>query len=115
MALNEKQIHEINMTALAFLKKRRPPIELRDKLDLAYRIENQSVIIFEIHPDLIFPAQKVDIPIAKTTYIKTQKQWKIFWMRSDLKWYGYEPNLNVDSIADFFQIIDKDDYSCFFG
>ena len=115
MALNENQIYEINMNALAFLKKRRPHIEHRDKVDLAYRIENQSVIVFGIRPNLLFPEQKMDIPIAKTTYIKTQKQWKIFWMRADLKWHGYEPDMYTDSIGDFFRVVDEDAYGCFFG
>ena len=33
-----------------FMAKRRPPPDIRDKLDLAYRIEGQSVVIFEIRP-----------------------------------------------------------------
>ena len=33
-----------------FLYKRRPPVELRSKVDLAYKIDNQSVIIYEIRP-----------------------------------------------------------------
>ena len=30
-------------------------------------------------------------PVAKTTYVKIQDIWKIYWMRQDLKWQGYEP------------------------
>ncbi len=33
-----------------FVKRRRPPEELRDKVDLSFRIENQSVFIFEVRP-----------------------------------------------------------------
>lgn len=33
-----------------FLREHRPPPEIRKKLDLAYRIERQSVTISEIRP-----------------------------------------------------------------
>ena len=33
-----------------FTEERRPPTEIRDELDLSYKIENQSIIIFEIRP-----------------------------------------------------------------
>ena len=29
--------------------------------------------------------------IAKYKYVKTEKHWKIFWMRGNLKWTHYEP------------------------
>ncbi len=115
MALSEKQINDIHLAAQAFLKIRRPDPELRDKLDIGYRIEKQSVLIFEIRPLWGNPKQKEEYPLAKTTYIMTRKKWKILWRRSDLKWHGYDPDLYVNSISDFFQVVDKDDYSCFFG
>jgi hypothetical protein len=98
-----------------YIKSIRPPIDIREQLDIAYRIENQSIFIFEIRPEFQNPNSKIEIEVAKSTYIRTQNRWKIFWMRSDLKWHGYEPDLFVDSIEEVIEIIKSDDYACFWG
>ena len=53
--------------------------------------------------------------IAKATYVRTRDLWKIFWMRADLKWHGYEPVPTVGSIDKFLAVVNEDRYGCFFG
>jgi hypothetical protein len=36
-------------------------------------------------------------------------------MKRDLKWHGYEPDLEVKSLDAFFAVIERDKYGCFFG
>jgi hypothetical protein len=98
-----------------FIESKRPQKEIRDQLDIAYRIENQSVTIFEIRPEFQNPASKIEIEVAKTTYVRTKNKWKLYWMRRDLKWHGYEPDLFSDSIDEVLSVIDKDEYGCFWG
>lgn len=98
-----------------FLEKRRPPTEIREKLDISYRIEKQSVIIFEIRPRWDNPSQKIEGKIAKATFVQKTRTWKIFWQRADLCWHGYEPNREVKSFEDFLEVVDKDEYCCFWG
>ena len=50
MPFTEFETARIEAAMSDFMAKRRPPVEIRDKLDLAYRIEGQSVVIFEIRP-----------------------------------------------------------------
>ena len=45
MAFTNKQIQEIEKAAAKFLYYLRPPLEIRDKLDIAYRIDGQSVYV----------------------------------------------------------------------
>jgi hypothetical protein len=54
-------------------------------------------------------------PIAKATYDKSKRNWKIFWRRADLKWHGYTPNSEVASIEEFLAIVEKDEHGYFFG
>lgn len=115
MALTETQKQAIDKAGAVFLLKRRSPEEMRDQLDIAYRIDEQSVLIFEIRPRFDDPSIKQETPIAKATYVQAAKQWKIFWMRADLKWHGYKPHLTVTTIDEFFELVDKDRYGCFFG
>jgi hypothetical protein len=115
MTFSEIETKIIEKAIAAFMEKRRPPISIRSKLDLGYRISGQSVELFEIRPRWDKPEIILEHAFAKTTYVHTQKVWKIFWMRADLKWHRYEPVPEVNSIEKFLEIVDQDEYSCFFG
>lgn len=115
MAFTNTQIQEIKKAAAKYLYYNRPPLEIRDKLDLAYRIEGQSVYVVEIRPRWDKPDEKTEDPVAKTTFVKTKNQWKIFWLRGNLKWYLYKPVPYVKNISDFFDLVTEDKLNCFFG
>ncbi len=115
MTLSEVEIKKCEKEIDAFMRVRRPPAYIRNELDLGYRINGQSVEIYEVRPQWRNPSQKMEIPVAKATYVKTQRCWKIFWQRADLKWHGYEPMPEVKSLTDFLTIVAEDKYACFFG
>ena len=115
MALSEFETKKIEKAVAAYIEKCRPPMHIRSQLDLGYRISGQSVVLFEIRPRWNKPEQIMELPFAKTTYVRTQRVWKIFWKRADLKWHGYVPNLEVDSIEEFINVVDRDEYGCFKG
>jgi hypothetical protein len=115
MALSEFETKKIEKAIAAFMEKRRPPISLRAKLNLGYRISGQSVELFEIRPRWDKPEQILESAFAKATYVRTQKAWKIYWMRADLKWHGYFPVPEVSSIEEFLDVVDKDEYASFGG
>jgi len=87
MAFNEIEKKRCEKAVSAFMEKRRPPAHIRDQLDLGYRLKGQSVEIFEIRPDWRDHAKKMEEPVAKATYVRSQNVWKIFWQRADLKWH----------------------------
>lgn len=115
MALDITQATEIIEALENFLEKRRPPEEMRNKVDLAYRIEDQSVIIYSIRPHWQNQSEKIEHPIAKTTWVHTQQVWKVFWMRADSKWHGYDPQPKVKTIQQFLKLVNEDQYGCFWG
>ena len=98
-----------------FIDKRRPPIPIRAKLDIGYRIEDQSVFVFEIRPKWDNPEIIKEHPIAKASFVKAKNHWKIFWMRADLKWHLYTPNPTVNALADFAKSVNEDKHFCFWG
>ena len=114
MALTEFEQALVEVKMDEFIQKNRPPVELRNELDLAYRIEDQSVILFEKrkawNSDEI-----IEEPAAKTTYVKTHKEWRIYWQRADLKWHRYEPTPSVNCLEDFIDEVDEDSFACFWG
>lgn len=115
MAISEFEIKKCEKEIAAFLKLRRPPMHIRNELDLGYRIEGQSVEIFEIRPHWRDFSKKMETPVAKATFVKSETCWKIFWQRSDLKWRRYGPAPTVKLLADFLSIVAEDKYACFFG
>ena len=115
MALSEFEIKKVDKAVEKFMKKRRPPAHIRDKLDFGYRVKNHSIEIFEIRPVWNNPEGKIEGAIAKAKYVRTKKIWKIYWQRADLKWHEYKPNPEVKQIEDFLSVVDQDEYGCFFG
>ena len=115
MALDLQHNLEIINIMENYLDQVRPEEEIRHELDLGYGIKNQSIELFEIRPVWNDPTRIQHLPYAKTTYIKSKNKWKIFWMRADLKWHGYTPNLYAKNLKTVLDIIDKDEYACFKG
>ena len=50
MALSEFEIKKVEKAAASFLATRRPPPEIRSKLDIGWRLEDQSLYMFEVRP-----------------------------------------------------------------
>lgn len=116
MALSEFEVARVRRAVSAFVERRRPPPHIRPKLDFGFRLSGQSVELFEIRPVWRGRGgEKHESPFAKATYVRTKGRWRVFWMRRDLKWHGYDPAPEVPSIEDFVQLVQEDEYACFFG
>jgi hypothetical protein len=115
MAISEFEIKRCERELEKFMAAKRPPVHIRKELDFGYKIENQSVELFEVRPEWRNPENIMQLPFAKTTYIKTQKVWKIYWQRQDLKWHSYEPTPEVKHFEEFLSIVSEDANACFFG
>ena len=115
MAFSEFEIKRYEKVVGAWVEKHRPPAQMRDQVDLGYRIKGQSVEIFEIRPFWSDPSEKIEESVAKTTYVKCQDYWKVFWQRADLRWHRYDPDPIVDTLEEFLDIVEKDEYACFYG
>jgi hypothetical protein len=115
MALNVIERKRVENAAAAFVQKRRPAPHVRPKLDYGFRVSGQSVELFEIRPRWDRPKEKRESSFAKATFVRTKGVWRVYWMRSDLKWHSYEPAPEVSAIDDFLAVVQKDEYACFFG
>ena len=115
MAFTDRQLKTYEAQVAQYVETKRPREEIRDQLDIAYRIEGQSVVIFEIRPRFQHPDQKVEEPVAKATYVATRRRWRVFWMRADCKWHAYPPKPTVRSLAAFLRLVEDDPHCCFWG
>lgn len=115
MTLSEFETKRCEKLVAEFIERRRPPAHLRSKVDLAFRIAGQSVEIFETRPHWRDTDRMLEHPIAKATYNKSKKNWKLYWQRADMKWHGYQPHPEAASIEEILDVIREDTHCCFFG
>ena len=64
MAFNEIETQRINNVVEAYVQKRRPPPHIRPQLDIGFRIDRQSVEIFEIRPAWKRPEETMEHAVA---------------------------------------------------
>lgn len=115
MAFTEIERRRCERALEKFLERRRPPAHVRDEVDLAYCLDGHSVEIFEIRSDWRDRTKKIERPVAKATFVRTKNHWRVFWMRRDLQWHGYEPAPEVGTLEAFLDLVDRDEGCCFFG
>ena len=116
MSFSQEELAHHREVIHAYIERRRPPAPLRNQVDLSFSIKNQSIELFQIRSPLGESSfQTVDIAIAKTTWVKSRKVWRIFWQRANLKWYRYDPCPEVKTLEEFINVVDADPYGCFYG
>ncbi|OOC50231.1 MULTISPECIES: DUF3024 domain-containing protein [Thioalkalivibrio] len=115
MALSELERKRIEKLMEAFMERRRPPAHVRDRLDFVWRLEGQSVSLYEVRPLMDDASRIVENPVFKATFVRKSGRWKLYWQRADLKWHGYDPHPELASLEDVLQVVEKDEYACFFG
>ena len=113
--MNDIERKRIENAVATFVASRRPPLHLRDQVDLSFRFDGRSVEIFEIRPRWDNPAQRVEEAVAKARYLKSRDKWLVYWQRADLKWHKYGPVPEVGTLEAFLDLVDRDEYACFFG
>ena len=116
MALSEFEYKRAKKVVGEFVERHRPPVHVRPKLDLAFRVEGQSVVLFEVRPRWHGdPGETTEQPCAKATYVKARGAWRIYWMRADLKWHAYPSCPETRDLEGFLRLVEEDAHHCFFG
>lgn len=115
MAFTEFERKRYEKVVQGYVDKHRPPPHLRDRVDLGFRIDGQSVTLFEIRPSFPDASTKVEAGVAKGTYVKKTGTWKLYWHRADGKWHRYPPVPEVDSLEELLSVVEADAHGCFYG
>ncbi|MCM4161300.1 DUF3024 domain-containing protein [Antarcticibacterium flavum] len=113
MAFDQAQLTEIKIEAALFLNNNRPPGDIRHLLDLDFYIKGQSVIIYELRPDLKKANSVIKTEAGKATYVKNTNCWKVYGKDKYLNWERYEPIPAVENLRDFFHLVEEDEKGYF--
>jgi len=98
-----------------FCTMRGPGPSIRSKLRWDFRITGQSIELLETRPRWNNPSEYSSLGFAKATYVKNSREWKVYWMRADLKWHGYWQCPSVGTIEEFLELVDQDEEAAFKG
>ncbi|MCF7673937.1 MAG: DUF3024 domain-containing protein [Akkermansiaceae bacterium] len=115
MALTQQQTADIESAMADFLATGRTPVELREKMEIGFRIKGQSVVIFERRPFWPYSDEMIERVVAKATYVRRTHCWRIYWQRADLKWHAYYPQAEALLFEEFIALVDEDESACFWG
>lgn len=113
--MDQKLININERLVAEYVKMNRPPIEIRDKLDLGYSYIDGVVELFEIRPDFMNQKVYFNSSFAKIKHIKSKNIWKLYWMRASGKWEAYPPLPEANSIRELLDCIKDDNLGCFRG
>jgi len=108
------EYHNYETLLIEYISGKVPP-EAQHQVKLNFKIKNLSVIVFEERVDWQDKTKWYDLPIAKTTFGKASKKWKVYWQKSDLKWHPYEPKKQVSSLGEFLDLLENDKTGRFWG
>ena len=114
MAFSELELKYVQ-SVIGRLCKRRFLSHLRDKIRTIYEIQNNDIIIFEERPKFKEPHEWSKTPCAKFKYDRTNKEWRLYWMRKDLKWHRYQTETKSGELEELVAEVDIDRYGAFFG
>jgi hypothetical protein len=114
MAFTEVELKYIE-TVVGKMCKRRSPEQFRDELRLVYEVKGHDVSVYEERPDWKDARQWSSLPVAKFKYVRKDSSWKLYWMRSDMKWHLYEAPRGAKTLEALVEEVDKDPHGAFFG
>ena len=114
MALSDVELQRVK-NEVGGLCDRRTPAGTREQLSLHYSVNGHAIVLFERRPHYKPNHDVIETPVAKLKFVRTQSEWRLFWMRADLKWHRYDPVPASRDLRTLVEAVDEDRYACFFG
>ena len=115
MAFSELDLKRIDASA-GDLCRRLNARSLKHQIRYLCEIEANTVTLFEGRPAWNDPKATTKMGIARFRYWKSRGTWQLYWMRRDLKWHAYDPDVSfAKAIASLVKVVEEDKWSAFFG
>jgi len=114
VAFSEFELARIGKIVGGLCHRRSPP-ELKDQLSVEYEIKLHDVVIIEKRSRWDGSPGHTKTDVAKIKLVRTVNEWRLFWMRADLRWHSYQPLASSRYMEDLVDEVDADPYGCFWG
>ncbi|MCH7857748.1 MAG: DUF3024 domain-containing protein [Gemmatimonadetes bacterium] len=93
----------------------RVPPHVRDKIELRFRFEGNSVILFEHRPSLTGSGEWVESVVAKFRFFVGRQEWALYWRNRNQLWKRYELIRPSRLFDDLLSEVDADPTRIFWG
>ncbi len=113
MALSEFTT-KLVQTKLSWFCREKVPLHYRSRIRLGYRIEGDTVTIFEQRATFSDPDRWVDLDVAQFRWDDRRKTWSLFYRDREAAWRHYylEPRSDFEALL---REVDDDPVEVFWG
>ena len=114
MAFSELELKRIDKT-LGSIRRRLSRPEHADKLRFVFEIDGHTVSIYEERPPWDGVGEWTRTGIARFRFNRSRREWRLYWMRQDLRWHLYDPDEMPADLASLVAVVGADKHGAFFG
>jgi hypothetical protein len=114
VAFDELELKRIERT-VGELCRMRSPAELADELRTVHEVEGHSVTMYEGRPPWDGVGEWTRRGIARFRFSRSRREWRLYWMRQDLRWHLYDADEMPADLASLVAVVEADKYGAFFG
>lgn len=87
---------------------RRTNPEVRDQLEIVYRLEGDCACVAERRPDWMNASIVRDHDVAKFRFVMKDRAWTLYWRDRNLAWHRFPDRAPTREIGELLAIVDSD-------
>lgn len=106
MALNELALLRAHQLIRSFVARHRPPPSFRNRLDIDYRIVDDSVVLLLKRPASDGSGIMLDTPFAKAIHLPDPSRWQVCHLDASQHWRSCPQSEAVDSLEQFITMVE---------
>jgi len=114
VAFDELELKRIDCTVGELCRKCSPP-EHAHELRTVYEVEGHSVTMYEERPPWDGVGEWTRGGIARFRFSRARREWRLYWMRQDLRWHLYDPDEMPADLDSLVAVVEADKHGAFFG
>jgi hypothetical protein len=93
----------------------RVPVQIRSELEVRFRFDGNSVVLYERRPAWRRPGEWVEPVVAKFRYFVGRKEWVLYWRDRNQRWRRYDLIKPSPLFEELLSEVDSDPTGIFWG